>query len=59
MYSHEIQALLELKNNLVSVKEYIQIIKSPQVDHVLYKGQMFHIWTTDGYQFKLKIRKEK
>lgn len=58
MYSHEIQQLLELRNNLVSIKEYIQIIKSPQIDHILYKGQMFHIWTTDDYEFKLQIRKE-
>lgn len=59
MYSYEIQKLLELKNNLVSLKEYIQIIKSPQIDHVLYKGQQFYIWTTDGYSFKLTIRKER
>lgn len=56
MYSHEIEKLLELRNNLVSVKEYIEIIKSSQVDHVLYKGQQFHIWTTDGYRFVLKIK---
>ena len=56
MYSYEIQELLELRNNLVSVKEYIQIIKSEQVDHVIYKGQQFHIWTTDGYQFVLRIK---
>lgn len=59
MYSYEIQQLLELRNNLVSIKEYIQIIKSSQVDHVIYKGQQFHIYTTDGYKFKLQIRKEK
>lgn len=57
MYSYEIEKLLELRNNLVSLKEYEQIIKSPQVDHVLYKNQQFYIWTTDGYQFKLQIRK--
>ena len=56
MYSHEIQQLLELRNNLVSVKEYLQIIKSPQVDHIKYCGQQFHIYTTDGYQFVLKIK---
>lgn len=56
MYSHEIEKLLELRNNLVSVKEYIEIIKSPQVDHIVYKGQLFHIYTTDGYQFVLKIK---
>lgn len=59
MYSHEIEKLLELRNNLVSIKEYIEIIRSPQVDHVEYKGQAFRIYTTDGYQFKLQIRKEK
>lgn len=59
MYSHEIEKLLEIRNNLVNLKEYEQIIKSPQVDHVLYKNQTFHIWTTDGYKFNLKIRKEK
>ena len=59
MYSEEIKNLLEIRNNLVSIKEYIQIIKSPQIDHVIYKGQQFHIWTTDGYQFKLQIRKER
>lgn len=57
MYSYEIEKLLELRNNLVSLKEYEQIIKSPQVDHVLYKNQQFYIWTTDGYQFKLQIIK--
>lgn len=56
MYSEEIEKLLELRNNLVSVKEYIEIIKSPQVDHVIYKGQRFHIYTNDGYRFVLEIK---
>lgn len=58
MYSEEIKKLLQIRNNLVSVKEYIQIIKSPQIDHILYKDDDFHIWTTDNYYFKLRIRKE-
>lgn len=56
MYSYEIEKLLELRDNLVSIKEYIEIIKSPQVDHIVYKGQLFHIYTTDGYRFVLKIK---
>lgn len=56
MYSYEIQKLLELRNYYVSVKEYEQIIKSPQVDHIKYEGQSFKIWTKDGYQFVLKIK---
>ena len=58
MYSHEIEKLLKLRNNLVTLKEYIQIISSPQIDHILYKDDMFYIWTTDNYSFKLKIKKE-
>jgi hypothetical protein len=56
MYSYEIEQLLRTKNYLISVKEYIQIIKSPQVDHIVYKNQQFYIWTTDHYQFVLKIK---
>lgn len=58
MYSYEIKKLLEERNYLVSLIEYMQIIKSPQIDHILYKNQMFNIWTTDGYYFKLQLRKE-
>ena len=58
MYSKEIEQLLRAKNYLISVKEYIQIIKSSQVDHVIYKNQQFYIYTTDGYQFKLQVKKE-
>ena len=57
MYSYEIEMLLKLRNNLVSIKEYIQIISSPQVDHIKYEDEVFKIWTNDGYKFKLKIRK--
>jgi hypothetical protein len=59
MYSEEIKRLIEQRNYLISIKEYIEIIKSPQVDHVIYKNQEFNIWTTDGYKFKLQIRKER
>lgn len=59
MYSHEIKKLLEERNNLVTMKEYYEIIKSPQVDHVVFKDHEFQIWTNDGYQFKLQIRKER
>ena len=58
MYSEEIKRLLEIRGNLVTLKEYIKIISSPQVDHVLYKDDEFHLWTTDNYYFKLKIRRE-
>ena len=57
MYSYEIQKLLELRNYYVTYREYIQIIKSPQIDHIKYENQGFSIWTTDGYTFKLRLKK--
>lgn len=55
MYSYEIAKLLELRYNLISIKEYLKITGSPQVDHVKYENGQFTIWTTDKYVFKLKI----
>jgi hypothetical protein len=57
MYSYEIAKLLKLQYNLVSIREYIQIVSSPQVDHVKYENDEFKIWTNDGYTFTLKIRR--
>lgn len=58
MYSYEIENLLKLKNYLVSVQEYLEIVKSPQIDHIKYESDAFNIWTNDNYNFTLKIRKE-
>lgn len=58
MYSYEIENLLKLKNYLVSVHEYLEIVKSPQIDHIKYENDAFNIWTNDNYNFILKIRKE-
>ena len=57
MYSHEIEKLLKLRQNLVSVQEYLEIIKSPQIDHIKYENDAFLLWSNDGYSFKLKIKK--
>ena len=60
MYSHEILELLKLKRNLISHNEYIQIIKSPQINHIKYDNNVFNIWTNDGYKFEFKLlNKEK
>lgn len=59
MYSYEIENLLKLKNYLVSVQEYLEIVKSPQIDHIKYENDMFHLWTNDEYKFTLKIRGSK
>lgn len=58
MYSHEIANLLKIKNNLVTIKEYIEISNSPQVDHIKYEDGLFKLWTNDNYYYELRIRKE-
>lgn len=58
MYSYEIQQLLEMRNNLVSIKEYIIITESPQIDHIKYDNGLFYLWTIDNYKFELKIKEE-
>lgn len=58
MYSHEIEKLLKLRQNLVSIQEYLEIIKSPQIDHIKYENDTFFVWSNDGHSFTLKIRRE-
>lgn len=58
MYSWEIEQLLKLKNYLISNKEYLEICKSTQIDHIKYENEAFNIWTSDGYKFILKIKLE-
>ena len=56
MYSHEIENLLKMKNYLITVKEYLSIIESPQIKDVDYKGNNnFNVSTTDGYNFSFRI----
>ena len=57
MYSWEIEQLLKLRNNLVCIREYLDICSSPQVYHIFYSNDEFIIETTDNYTFKLKIRR--
>ena len=58
MYSWEIEQLIELKHNLLDIKDYVEIIKtSPQIDHIQYKNQNFHLYTNDYYHFQFKIKK--
>lgn len=49
------EKLLKLKNNLVSINEYIEICNSSQVDHIKYDNGLFYLWTKDNYKFVLKI----
>lgn len=57
MYSHEIQQLLKIRNNLVTLQEYKWIVTSPQITYVKYENDEFKIKTSDNYNFVLKIWK--
>ena len=59
MYSHEIEELLRVRNNLVTVQEYLEICKSSQVNCVKYNAEKnnFEIHTKDNYHFILKIER--
>lgn len=57
MYSYEIEQLIKLKNYVITIQDYCEIVRtSPQIDHVLYKDEYFNLFTTDNYHFKLKIK---
>ena len=57
MYSHEIQQLLELKNYVLELKEYIEVIRtSPQIDHIKYEDNHFFFFFTDNFHLKFKIK---
>lgn len=58
MYSYEIEKLLKLRNYLISIQEYLEITKSPQIDHIKYENDTFFMWSNDGYTFKFKLKKE-
>ena len=59
MYSYEIEKLLKIRNYLLSIEEYNNIVNnSPQIDHVKYNPEenIFTIWTNDDYTFTFKIK---
>ena len=56
MYSHEIQELLRLKNNLITVRDYLRIIESPQINNIKFDNEKFYIYTNDGYNFAFKVK---
>lgn len=58
MYSWEIQKLIAIKECLLEVQEYMDIIKtSPQINYVEYlpNEDKLHITTDDNYDFKFKV----
>lgn len=57
MYSHEIEELLKIKENILSTSEYLEILStSPQVNHVKFKNGCYVIETDDKYKFKVHVK---
>lgn len=57
MYSHEIEQYIKLRQNLLTIHEYCEIIRtSPQIDHIKYEDNNFNMYTTDNYHYKIKIK---
>ena len=61
MYNWEIQNLMQLKNYLINVEEYLQICNtSPQIREVKYDPYQdnFMIETDENYKVYFKVKKE-
>lgn len=58
MYTWEIDDLVRARGNILSVQEYIQVFRSPQVDHVKRDGERVQIWTKDGGFWEIEIKKQ-
>ena len=62
MYSWEIQQLMEIKNYLLLVEEYLFILEtSPQIMRCTYNpfSDNYKMITSDGYEWNFKTRKGK
>lgn len=58
MKSQEIEELLELKNYLISIQDYVDILRtSPQIRDLAYDKEEdnFYIETDDRYRLKFKL----
>ena len=57
MYSHEIEELLKIKQNVLSIAEYLEILSSsPQINHVKYDNGCYQIETDDKYKFRVQVK---
>lgn len=60
MYSWEIQQLMELKNYLITIKDYIEISRtSPQIwlSNYDYFTDKYYFKTNDNYEWSFKVKK--
>lgn len=58
MYTWEIQQLMEYKEYVLTVKEYIDMLySSPQINRCKYTvwGDMYELWTDDNYNVRFRV----
>lgn len=57
MTSKEIKELVELKEEVLTLNDYVKIVStSPQISHIYYEKPFFSIFTNDNYEFKVKVK---
>lgn len=57
MYSYEIERLIKIKHNILTIAEYLEILStSPQINHVKYDNGTYEINTEDNYNFKVHVK---
>lgn len=57
MYSFEIDREIRARNWVIPVWLYVDICRSPQVDHVKRDGDWTDIWTRDGAHWRVRVEK--
>ena len=57
MNTNEIIELLKLKKYILTLDDYLEIIKNEQVRKIYYKDDNFHMITDDNYELIFKIKK--
>ena len=58
MSNQDIRNILNQYNYNIPKDLYLEIIKSPQLDHIIFECEYFNMWDTNGENFKFKVRSE-
>ena len=56
MNNQDIRNILNQYNYNVPKDLYLQIIDSPQIDHIIFECEYFNMWDMNGEHFKFKVR---
>lgn len=58
MSNQDIRNILNQYNYNIPKDLYLEIIKSPQLDHIIFECEYFSMWDMNGEHFKFKVRSE-